>query len=163
VEVQVLMSNVAATVLVAILAVLVIVFVPSPPQLGLTGATWQWTGSTTRAGGTPLVVPNPEAYTIRFAPDRTFEAVADCNRVSGTYSVVPPGRMAGGTTSLSLVPAPASLVPCGAESLADQFLEQLGSVSHYLIQGSQLTITLAPPGTMTFEAELPLASPSPGA
>ncbi len=162
-EVQVLISNFAATVLVAIVAVLVIAFVPAPPpQLGLTGATWQWTGSTTPAGSTPLVVPNPGAYTIRFARDGTFEAVADCNRLSGTYSRLPPGRVAGGTNSLALVPAPASVAPCGAASLSDQFLVQLGSVSHYVVQDEQLTITLAPPGTMTFEAALPVASPSPG-
>ena len=162
-EVQVLISNFAATVLVAIIAVLVIAFVPKPPpQLGLTEATWQWTGSTTSAGASSLVVPNPAAYTLQFARDGTFAAVADCNRVSGTYSRLPPGRVAGGTNSLALTPAPANVAPCGAASLSDRFLVQLGSVSHYVIQNSQLTITLAPPGTMTFAAALPAASPSPG-
>jgi heat shock protein HslJ len=162
-EIQALVSMFAAAALMTAVAVLVVAIVGvPPPRLGLTGATWQWTGSTTRAGESPLGVPDPEAYTIRFARDWTFEAVADCNRASGTYAVVPAGRAGGSTNGLALVPAPASPAPCGTESLSDRFLQQLGSASHYVIVGSQLTITLYPDGQMTFEAAVPVVSSSPG-
>jgi heat shock protein HslJ len=163
VEIQTLISMFAAAVLMTAVAVLAIAIVGlPPPRLVLTGATWQWTGSTSGAGESPLAVPVPEAYTIRFAGDRTFEAVADCNRVTGTYGVVPAGRAGGATNGLALVPAPTGVVSCGAESLSDQFLQQLGTASHYVIAGSQLTITLYPDGTMTFAAAVPGVSPSPG-
>ena len=109
------------------------------------------------------MVPVPAAYTIQFGRDGTFAAAADCAQVTGTYGVVPAGRGGGGRNGLSISPAPASPTSCGAESLADLFVEQLDSANNYVIQGSGLTITLAPRGTMTFEAAAPLASPSPGA
>jgi heat shock protein HslJ len=163
-EIQALISMFAAAALMTAVAVLVVAIVGlPPPRLVLTGATWLWTGSSTRAGESPLRVPDPEAYTIRFARDRTYEAVADCNRASGTYGVVPTGRAGGATNGLTLVPAPASLVACGAESLSGLFLQQLESAGHYVIAGSQLTIMLYPQGTMTFEAVVPVVSSSPGA
>ena len=163
-EIQALISIFAAAVLMTAVALLAIATVGlPPPRLVLTGTTWQWTGATTGAGAIPIVVPDPDAYTIRFTREWTFEVVADCNRVSGTYSVVPAGRAGGARNGLALVPAPASLVSCGAESLSDAFLQQLGSASHYVIAGSQLTIALAPGGTMTFEAAMPVVSPSAGA
>jgi heat shock protein HslJ len=162
-EIQVLVSMFAAAVLMTAVAVLAIAILGAgPPRLALTGTTWQWTGSATDAGAAPLVVPDPAAYTVRFGRDGTFEAVADCARVSGTYSTVPAGRAGGGTNSLTLVQAPASPAACGAGSLAGPFLQQLESASRYTIAGSQLTITLAPRGTMTFEAAVPAASSTPG-
>jgi heat shock protein HslJ len=164
VEIQALISMFAAAVLMTAVAVLgVFIAGEQPPRLVLPGTTWQWTGSTTGAGETPLVVPAPAEYTVQFSRDGTYEAAADCNQVAGTYRVVPAGRAGGSTNGLTLVPAPASLASCGAGSLSDLFLEQLGSASRYAIAGSQLTITLAPSGTMTFEAAIPVVSSSPGA
>jgi heat shock protein HslJ len=161
VEIQALISMFAAAVLMTAIALLAIFIAgPQPPRLRLTDPTWQWTSWTTRAGEAPLAVPDPAAYTIQFMRDGTFAAVADCNQVAGTYGVNPAGRGGGGTDGLSIDPAPASLAACGAGSLSEQFLQQLGSSSQYLIQGSQLTIRLAPRGTITFQAP-PVASPSP--
>jgi len=163
VEIQALISMFAAAVLMTAIALLAIFIAgEQPPRLRLTDPTWQWTGWTTRAGEAPLMVPDPAAYTIQFGRDGTFAAVADCSQVAGTYGVVPAGRGGGGRNGLSISPAPASPTSCGAESLADLFVEQLDSANNYVIKGSQLTITLAPTGTMTFEAAAPDASPSPG-
>ncbi len=156
----------AAAVVMTVLAVLAVAAAgPQPPRLALTGPAWQWVGSSTGPNGTPLVAPDPAAYTIDFAGDRTFAASADCVRVSGTYLSVPAGRAGGATNSLTLLPAPgpspAASASCGPASLADAYLAQLASASHYAITGSQLTITLAPQGTMTFQAA-PAASSTPG-
>jgi len=162
-EIQVLISMFAAAVLMTAFAILAVAVAgPRPPGLALTGTVWQWTGSTTGAGESPLGVPDPAAYTVQFSRDGAFEAVADCARATGTYRTVPAGRAGGGTNALQLEAAPASPASCGAESLSQPFLEQLGSASRYAIAGSQLTITLAPQGTMTFGAAVPVGTSSPG-
>jgi hypothetical protein len=162
VEVQVLASMLAAAVLMtAIAALAVFIAGPQPPRLGLTGPTWQWTGST--GGATePIAIEDPAAYTIDFSGDRTLQAVADCATVTGTYAVVPAGRAGGSTNSLSIELAPAAPPSCGAGSQSDVFVGQLATARSYAISGQQLTITLDPPGTMTFQAA-PAAGPTPGA
>lgn len=163
IEVQVLASMLAAAVLMtAIAALAVFIAGPQPPRLGLTGPTWQWTGSTGGAAE-PISIAGPAAYTIDFRGDRTLQAVADCATVAGTYAVVPAGRAGGSTNSLAIELAPATSSSCGAGSQADVFVGQLETARSYAISGQELTITLAPTGTMTFEAAAPDASPSPGA
>jgi hypothetical protein len=162
VEVQVLASMFAAAVLMTAIAALAVVIAgPQPPRFGLTGPTWQWTGSTGGPAGT-VAIADPAAYTIDFGGDRTLQAVADCASVPGTYAVVPAGRAGGSTNSLAIELAPAGPPSCGAGSQADAFVGLLAAARSYAISGQELTITLEPPGTMTFRAE-PTASPSPGA
>jgi len=55
---------------------------------GLTGKTWQWTGSTTKVPASQSVVPDPENYTITFNTDGTFQAKVDCNQAAGDYTTV---------------------------------------------------------------------------
>ncbi len=90
--VQQLIAMFAAAVLMTAIAVVAVAISGGlPPRLGLTSTTWQWTGSTTGRDAAPLEVPDPAAYTIRFTRDLTFEATADCNQASGTYSSVAAG------------------------------------------------------------------------
>jgi hypothetical protein len=162
VEVQVLASMLAAAVLMTVIAVLAVFIAgPQPPRLGLTGPIWQWTESTDSTEE-PIVIADPAAYTIDFSGDRTLQAVADCATVSGTYAVVPAGRAGGSTNSLAIELAPVGPPSCGAGSQSDVFVGQLETARGYSISGQELTITLDPPGTMTFRAA-PAASPSPGA
>ncbi len=154
--VQQLISMLAAAVLMTAIAVVAIAVTGGlPPRLGLTGITWQWTGSTAGEGEIPLVVVDPAAYTIRFDRDRTFVAVADCAEVAGAYSVLTAGRAGGAVNGLTLEPYGPAGASCGAESLAATYVEQLGSASRYVIDGTELTITLASRDTMTFEAVVP--------
>jgi hypothetical protein len=163
-EVQAVISTFAAAVLVGAVAVVVWAIVGvGPPRLRLTDATWRWTGSFTAAGEALLVVPEPASYTLRLAPDGTFDAVADCTAVSGTYGTTSMGRAGGGSNGLTLVAEPPDPAPCGADSLADPFLAQLAAARTYDIGGSRLTIRGAARATMTFEAATPSASPTPGA
>jgi hypothetical protein len=136
---------------------------PRPPGSSLTGATWQWTGATAGPGEAPLVVADPSRYTIVFTSASTFRATADCITVSGTYVSVPPGRTGLSSTGLRLRLDPYSPASCGPGSLADPFLERLWSASRYVIADATLTISLAPRGTMTFEAGDPAASAPSGA
>jgi heat shock protein HslJ len=119
---------------------------PSPAASGgvLTGKTWQWIGGTTTSPASQHVVPDPENYTITFNPDDTFNAKADCNQVSGTFS-------AGSDGALSITPGPSTLAACPAESQGDVFVAQLTAASSWTIEGPTLTITDADAATMQFE------------
>ena len=110
----------------------------------LTGKTWQWTSWSTMTPQSKSDVPDPSAYTIEFASDGTFQAKADCNTVSGTYT----SSTSGG---LKIYPGPSTLVACGADSLSADFVEKLGLANSYTFFRSEMTINLADLGTMTFK------------
>ncbi len=111
---------------------------------GLTGKTWQWTGSTTTVPASQSVVPDPENYTIAFNTDGTWAAKADCNQVSGGYTT--------SGSDLTITPGPTTLMACPEGSMDGLFLEGLGKAATYTISGSDLTITDADEGTMQFVA-----------
>jgi heat shock protein HslJ len=110
----------------------------------LTGKTWKWTASTTVAPPTQSKVPDPSLYTVEFLSDGTFQAKADCNTVSGTYT---------STTSqgLHIYPGPSTLAACGPDSLSAAFIADLGQAIAYTFFRSEMTINLSDLGTMTFE------------
>jgi len=111
---------------------------------GLTGKTWQWTGSTTKVPASQSVVPDPENYTITFNTDGTFAAKADCNQVSGGYTT--------SGSALTITPGPTTLMACPEGSMDSLFLEGLGKAASFTISGSDLTITDSDEGTMQFVA-----------
>jgi len=104
---------------------------------------WEWTASTTKTPASQTVVPDPQNYTITFMASGTYQAKADCNSSTGTWATTDAG-------DLQLKAGPSTLVACGEGSLYQAFLSQLSLASRYAITGSQLTITLADEGTMTF-------------
>jgi hypothetical protein len=151
-EIELLLSmGVAAMLMVVIAAGAVAIAGPLPERLTLTGPAWHWTGTT--AGDAPTVtVPDPDAYAIDFAGDRTFAGTADCIRVAGTYGIVTAGRAGGTANRLTMELGPPTTAACGPRSLADTFVGQLGQAAYYAIDGSQLVITLGDGSTMTFDA-----------
>ena len=76
----------------------------------LTNITWKWTASTTTAPVSQSVVPDPNNYTIVFKPNQSFDAKADCNQVSGTWSTD-----TGNGMDISL--GPSTMAACGPNSL----------------------------------------------
>ena len=60
----------------------------------LTGKTWQLTAITEKVPAFQGVVPAADQanYTIEFKSDGTFNAKADCNQLSGTYTSTRVGR-----------------------------------------------------------------------
>jgi heat shock protein HslJ len=111
---------------------------------GLTGKTWQWTGSTTSVPASQSVVPDPENYTITFNTDGTFSAKVDCNQVAGDYTT--------SGSDLTITPGPSTLAACPEGSLDALYLDGLGKAASYSISGEDLTITLSDEGTMQFVA-----------
>lgn len=115
---------------------------PSAAAASLEG-TWQWTASTEAVPASQSVVPDPENYTITFAADGTYTGKADCNQISGTYTV--------DGSNLTISSGPSTLAFCGDASLDAIYVAGLGKVATYAISGDQATMTFADDaGTMTF-------------
>ena len=113
---------------------------------GLTGKTWQLTAITEKVPAFQGVVPAADQanYTIEFKSDGTFNAKADCNQLSGTYTT-------SGSNGLTIVPGPMTLAACPPESLSGQYVEALGKAASYAVASGQLTITLTDQGTLVFK------------
>jgi heat shock protein HslJ len=110
----------------------------------LTGKTWQWISWSTMTPQSQSDVADPSSYTIEFASDGTFQAKADCNTVAGTYT----SSSSGG---LRISPGPSTLAACGAESMSEVFVENLGLATGYTFFRSEMTINLSTLDTMQFE------------
>jgi heat shock protein HslJ len=113
---------------------------------GLTGKTWQLTAITEKVPAFQGVVPAADQanYTIEFKSDGTFNAKADCNQLSGTYTT-------SGSNGLTIVPGPMTLAACPPESLSSQYVEALGKAASYAVASGQLTITLTDEGTLVYK------------
>ena len=101
---------------------------------GLTGATWQWSHLSENNPKHQSVVPDPASYTITFDADGHFQARADCNQVSGSYTT--------NGSSITLTVGPTTLVACPPGSLGDQYVALLQQVAGYSIDGTNLTLLL---------------------
>ena len=86
-------------------------------------------------------------YTITFHADGSFQAQADCNAVSGTYTTADPTADSG---DLSIFLGPSTLVACPEGSFDGLFTIGLGSAASYAIADDVLTMTLVNDGTLTF-------------
>jgi len=102
---------------------------------GLTGQTWQLTAMTKMVAEGRGGVPEADQadYTIEFKSDGTYQAKADCNQTSGTFTTTADG-------GLTIEPGPTTLVACPAGSLSDQYIQSLTTASSYAIADGTLTI-----------------------
>jgi heat shock protein HslJ len=111
---------------------------PAPEPVALKDVQdilWQWSGLVESDPAAQSVVPDPENYTLALLSDNTFQLQADCNRGSGTYTASDTGVM---TLKLGVI----TLAECGPESLSDQFLALLESVTGYGMLGEQLVLVI---------------------
>ena len=113
---------------------------------GLTGKTWQLTGITEVVPAFQGVVPEADQanYTITFNTDGSYNAQADCNQLSGTYTTT-------GTGGISIELGPMTMAMCPEDSLSNQYVAGLGNAESYAIADGQLTITDATGGTLVFK------------
>jgi heat shock protein HslJ len=112
----------------------------------LTGKTWQLTTLTERVANGLGGVPEADQanYTIEFKSDGNYQAKADCNQPSGTYTTISNG-------GLTIEPGPTPLVACPEGSLSDQYIQGLTNASSYAIADGKLTITLKDGWTLVFK------------
>jgi heat shock protein HslJ len=111
----------------------------------LVGVGWQLSGITETVPAFQGAVPAAEQpnYTIAFTDDGTFSAKADCNQVSGTYTV-------GASNALTITPGPSTMAMCPEGSLGDLFVLGLSNAASYAVANNELTITLQDGGTLQF-------------
>ncbi len=122
----------------------------------LTGKTWQLTAISEKVPAFQGVVPaaDQSKYTITFNKDGSFNAVADCNVVSGSYKT--------SGTSLTITLGPSTLVACPEGSYGDLFAFALARSKSYAVAGDQLTIDLDDGGILSFVtgAAVPSVAPT---
>ena len=113
----------------------------------ITGTTWRLVSLQTQSPQFSAIVPaeGQANYNIVFNEDGTFSAKADCNQLSGNYSIQ-------GNGVLTITPGPMTLAQCAPDSLSDQYVQALGQAGSYTIADNQLTITLLDDGTLTYRA-----------
>jgi heat shock protein HslJ len=87
------------------------------------GTLWRWValleGQDAATGGFSAV-PDLGDYLLTLREDGAFNAKADCNNLSGTYSL--------SGSDLTLEPGPMTKVACGDDSLSDKYVALLGQV-----------------------------------
>ena len=101
-----------------------------------------------RVGEATMSAYQRSKYTLEFAQDGTFSALADCNTVTGTYTTA---NFAAASGSLTLTPGASTAVACPDGSFADLYTYGLANVSSYAIADGKLTLTLLDDGQLTFE------------
>jgi heat shock protein HslJ len=128
------------------IAATVVLAACSGTSSSLTGKTWQLTAMTKRVAANQGVVPEADQanYTIEFKSDGTYQAKADCNQTSGTYTTTSDG-------GLTIEPGPTTLVACPEGSLSDQYIQSLTIASSYAIVDGKLTITLQDGWTLEYK------------
>jgi heat shock protein HslJ len=134
-----------STIFILLLILITLTSACSSQQAGadIINIQWQWTELFESEPASQSIVPNPENYTITFNSDGSMNIQADCNMVSGTFSV--------DGTSLTLVLGPSTLAFCGEESLDLMFTKLLSNVDSYDFENDQLVLHLENDlGKMTF-------------
>ncbi len=112
----------------------------APPAI--TGVTWQWVGFNDPVNG-PQEISEPARYQFTLNEDGTASIQADCNQVSGTYTL--------DGANIEIVLGPTTLAACPPDSLADQFQQNLAAARVYFMQNGDLFLDLmADGGTMQF-------------
>ncbi len=108
----------------------------------LTGVVWQWqqTGMNDDSVTTPA---DPATYTLEFLPSGRLNVQADCNGGSSSYTL--------DGSQLTIGPIALTRMACPADSLDSVFVQQLGEVASYLMDGNNLVLELKmDSGGMTF-------------
>ena len=110
----------------------------------IVGVVWRWV-KFLGGDGTTIIVDDPDKYTLELLPDGMVRIQADCNSASGSYTL----DAAGG---LTLELGPTTLAECEAGSVYDEYLEMLGWVRTYVLEGDQLVLNMmADGGDLFFE------------
>ena len=112
-------------------------------NIQIVGVPWQWVEMAGAPAGSQQLIPEPGKYTLTLKQDGTYQAQADCNTSSGTYTIE--------GANLTLVAGPATLAACGSGSLSQEYLKLLSNVATYASSAGRLLLSLkADSNTMIF-------------
>lgn len=129
------------TIFLLILTIVLVGCAPKP-TLSLTGTVWKWQ-QTQIPDGSISKPQEPTNYTIEFKEDGQLAVLADCNRVTGQYTVD------GNQIKIEL--GVTTMMACPSGSLDAVFSQQLGSVVSYFFKDGHLYMDIKfDSGTMEF-------------
>lgn len=103
----------------------------------LTANTWQWVSLTDPLQ--QVEIANPENYTLTFNADGSLNVVADCNQANATFTADDSG-------SLSITPGPTTLALCPDDGQGERFVQNLGFVSNFFLEGGYLYMDMMADG-----------------
>ena len=111
-------------------------------KASLEGVVWQW--EKFEGGDGKVVTPAaPSRYTVTFLPDAKLAVQADCNRARGTWFAL--------NVQMELTIGGMTRAMCAADSLSNDFVEDLGYVRSHVFRDGKLYLSLmADAGIMTF-------------
>lgn len=121
------------------------VVMPTALPAGVAEVTWGWESLVTP---TETVKPDrPERYTIRFERTGRVAVRADCNRGSGSYTLLPDRRLTFGPVALTRA-------ACPQGSLSDRFARDVGRATSYFVRDGAFFLELpVDSGTLRFRRE----------
>jgi heat shock protein HslJ len=114
----------------------------------ITGQLWSWIGLVEPNNDQPAIVPYPDLYMLIFYPEGRFDILADCNSGSGSF------QMEG--ESLTMTVEMMTMAFCSPDSLSDQFINLVGQVESFTLDGNQLHLGTKERETMLFSSSGPV-------
>jgi heat shock protein HslJ len=109
---------------------------------GLAGVVWKWE-QFLGSDDTKVVVDDPTKYTLEFLAEGQVAVQADCNSGGGVYTVE--------GSQLTIEIQRLTRAMCLPGSLSEQYLQYLGEVVSYVLDGDKLALSLRyDSGIMTF-------------
>jgi heat shock protein HslJ len=108
----------------------------------ITGGVWKLT-AIQRPGGAETAVALEPLYSIQFGADGRFSGQAYCNRHFGQYELRPSGAIA-------LTGGASTRMMCLGESIEDEFLKTLGTITNYEILAEKLILSSGGGAKLTF-------------
>ena len=104
-----------------------------PPEM--LGVEWQLHSVLESEPAAQSVNPEPQNYTIQFTPEGTAAIRADCNQVSGNYTV------SGSNITITL--GPTTLAFCGEDSGDNLYMTALGAVTSYAVNQDGMSLDVS--------------------
>lgn len=107
--------------------------------------SWQWVAYLDNNETGSFGVESPASYTLTLTDDGTYQLLADCNYVSGTYQTAGPSQ-------IEFMPGATTLQACGEGSRDAEYLQKLGDVRTFVLADGQLHLNLMlDAGNLVFE------------
>ena len=110
----------------------------------ITEGTWHLTSITSIQRQEIVPAEAVATYTITFNDDGTWDGQADCNQISGTYTIE-------AEAILTITLGPSTMAACPEDSLSERYVEALVTTTTYSIAENQMTLTLGDNGELLYQ------------
>jgi len=114
-------------------------------EASITTGVWRL-AAIQRPGAAETTVAQEPSYTIEFGSDGRVSGQAHCNRHTGQYEL----RQSGG---IAITGGASTRMMCFGESIADEFLKTLGTITRYETLDGKLILFSSDGAKLTFSRE----------